>query len=67
MKFTVQWKEDSTIKNIVEVEAKNPREAAKKVFPNKKFHYGYGNFMDFMVRVSNGQIITCLYEVKSRL
>jgi hypothetical protein len=64
MKFTVQWKEDSTINNIVEVEAKNPREAAKKVFPNKKFHYGYGNFM---VKVSNGQIFTYLYEVKSRL
>lgn len=63
-KFTLQWKkEDSTINNIVEVEARTPLEATKKVFPNKKFHYGYG---DFMVRVSDGQRVTFLYEVKNR-
>ena len=65
MKFTIQYKkENSTINNIVEVEAKTPLEAVKQIFPNKKFHYGYG---DFMVKVSNGQIMTFLYEVKKRI
>ena len=64
MKFTIQYKkENSTINNIVEVEAKNPREATKKVFPNKKFRYGYGHFM---VKVSDGERFTYLYEVKNK-